>query len=234
MLGNSSGVEGISSMENVDGALPLDIEIDMEEAILSGDRENTHKALHVLKEWFKSTNLVFQAKKNSILELATVLKHAAAFQLPKGKCIIDKTSLNEANTAEDLLSGLNIFLNELLEQLAAAKEIENSPAVESACRFIEKNYDRDITLEDTAKQCRLSSFYFSKLFKKEKGITFIEHLTLRRIKESKRLIIENNLSIKEICGNIGYSDPNYFTKIIKKIESVSPSTYRNNKLLQQQ
>ena len=231
MMANRSGGKHASDPGKEVGSMALNVEIDMEEALLSGNRENTLKTLHVLKEWFESTNLIFETKKKSILELATVLKHAAAYQLPKGKCIIDETSLNEANTSEDLLSGLNIFLNELLEQVAEAKEIENSPAIESACRFIEKNYTRDISLEDTAKQCRLSSFYFSKLFKREKGITFIEYLTHQRIKKAKKLLEENNLSIKEISGKIGYSDPNYFTKVFKKIESVSPSTYKSNKLL---
>jgi len=231
MLANRSGGKETSNTENEAGPMALDVEIDMEEAILSGNRENTLKTLHILKEWFESTKLIFEVKKKSILELATVLKHAAAYQLPKGKCIIDETSLNEAHTSEDLLSGLNMLLNELLEQVAAAKEIENSPAIKSACKFIKNNYTRDITLEDTAKQCRLSSFYFSKLFKRKKGITFIEYLTLQRIKEAKKMLEENNLSIKEISGRIGYSDPNYFTKVFKKIESISPSTYRNNKLL---
>jgi len=231
MLSNSSGVKRIPDRESEDEALALDVEIDMEEAILSGNRENTLKTLHVLKEWFESSNLIFEIKKKSILELVTVLKHAAAYQLPKGKCILDITGLNEAHTPENLLSGLNMLLNELLEQVAAAKEIKNSPAIESACKFIKKNYTRDITLEDTAKQCRLSSFYFSKLFKREKGITFIEYLTLQRIKKAKKMLEENNYSIKEISGKIGYSDPNYFTKVFKKMESKSPSTYRNNKLL---
>ncbi|MDA3940842.1 MAG: AraC family transcriptional regulator, partial [Spirochaetia bacterium] len=97
--------------------------------------------------------------------------------------------------------------------------------------FIKNNYSKDITLEETASHCNLSSFYFSKLFKKEKGITFIDFLTNERIQEAKELLENGHLSIKEISGKIGYSDPNYFTKVFKKVESISPTAYRSNILL---
>lgn len=233
MLGNITNKNFNLDNNTSKEIFPLNLEIDMEQAILNGNRENTKNTFQKIREWFENSDLEFETKKKSILELVTVLKHAAAYQLPNGKCIVDENDMKDSPGSIALLSGLNIFLNELLEQIAAAKEIENSPAIEAACLYIDTNYLKDITLEETASHCRLSSFYFSKLFKKEKGLTFIDYLTGKRIRKAKKLLETSNLSIKEISANTGYSDPNYFTKVFKKVESVSPSTYRNNKLLKQ-
>jgi two-component system response regulator YesN len=231
MLGNTSksSNKSIKTMENE--TFPLNFEIDMEHAILNGNREKTLSTLQILREWFESTNLNFETKKKSVLELATVLKHAAAYQLPDGRCTTDENDIKESANSISVFFNFNIFLNELLEQIAYVKEIGNRPAIESACIFIKNNYSKDITLEETASHCNLSSFYFSKLFKKEKGITFIDFLTNERIQEAKELLENGHLSIKEISGKIGYSDPNYFTKVFKKVESISPTAYRSNILL---
>lgn len=234
MLANITNKNLKLDKNSSEGIFPLNLEIDMEQAILNGNRDNTTNTLQEIREWFENTDLDFETKKKSILELVTVLKHAAAYQLPNGKCIVDENDMKDALDSMALISGLNIFLNELLEQIASAKEIENSPAIEAACLYIDTNYLKDITLEETASHCRLSSFYFSKLFKKEKGITFIDYLTGKRISTAKYLLESSNLSIKEISANTGYSDPNYFTKVFKKVESLSPSKYRNNKILKQQ
>ena len=46
-----------------------------------------------------------------------------------------------------------------------------------------------------------------------------------RISRAKELLSNPALSIKEICGMAGYSDPNYFSRIFKKQEDVTPSEY---------
>ena len=74
----------------------------------------------------------------------------------------------------------------------------------------------------------ISPYYFSKLFKEEAGENFIEYLTKVRIAHAKELLRNPALSIKEICILSGYSDPNYFSRIFKKQEGVTPSEYRDS------
>ena len=49
-----------------------------------------------------------------------------------------------------------------------------------------------------------------------------------RIAHAKELLRDPALSIKEICILSGYSDPNYFSRIFKKQEGVTPSEYRDS------
>ncbi|MCK5197492.1 MAG: helix-turn-helix domain-containing protein, partial [Spirochaetales bacterium] len=213
---------------------PINLEIGMEQAVLSGKRNDVLEIFQQISEWFESSTLSFEEKKKNMIELVTVLKHAAAYQLPDGKCLIDESELMESTESVDLLSSINMFLNDLLERISGINEIENSPAIDKACKFIDNNFKNDISLEETASHCRLSSFYFSKLFKKRKKSTFIDYLTNRRIEEAKRLLTETNLSIKEISCKVGYNDPNYFTRVFRRVLSTSPSSFRSKKMLREQ
>lgn len=92
--------------------------------------------------------------------------------------------------------------------------------------FIEENYKKDISLEDVSRTVDISSYYFSKLFKEETGENFIEYLTSIRIENAKKLLQNKDISIKNVCVDTGYSDPNYFSRIFKKLVGVTPTEYR--------
>ena len=72
-------------------------------------------------------------------------------------------------------------------------------------------------------------YYFSKIFKDELGLNFIEYLTSVRIEKAKELLTESDMSMKEICGACGYTDPNYFSRSFKKNVGVTPTEYKEGR-----
>ncbi|MEG0501781.1 MAG: helix-turn-helix transcriptional regulator, partial [Cellulosilyticaceae bacterium] len=56
---------------------------------------------------------------------------------------------------------------------------------------------------------------------------FREYIIDIRLEKAKEMIRNTELTIKEIGINIGYEDPNYFTKIFRKKIGITPSEYRN-------
>ncbi|MBR6451941.1 MAG: response regulator [Lachnospiraceae bacterium] len=123
-----------------------------------------------------------------------------------------------------------------LEKITAAvrdvrenKQKQNSSSVEIAKGYILKNYNKDISLDDVSREVDISPYYFSKLFKEETGENFIEYLTGIRIEEAKKLLTSSRLSMKEICAQVGYADPNYFSRIFKKTVGVTPTEYKGEK-----
>ena len=112
-------------------------------------------------------------------------------------------------------------------QMTKKKKI--SSIVDKANKIIDERFKSELTLDDISKELCISPQYFSRLYKDEMGINFIEQLTKRRIDNAKRLIEEGEYSIKEICYMSGYSDPNYFSRLFKKHEGISPSMYHNDK-----
>ncbi|RHW42857.1 response regulator [Neobacillus notoginsengisoli] len=92
--------------------------------------------------------------------------------------------------------------------------------------FMEENYAQAISLEDAAEHVGLSPFYLSKLFKEHFSVNFIDYLTQLRVEKAKALMLNPTHSLKEICFNVGYKDPNYFSRVFKKSTGLSPSEYR--------
>jgi two-component system, response regulator YesN len=102
--------------------------------------------------------------------------------------------------------------------------------MEQARDYIEKNYHKDISLDDVSRKIGISPYYFSKLFKEDMGEGFVEYLTKIRIEKAKELLSTTEYSMKEICSMVGYADPNYFSRSFKKNVGVTPTEYKGNKV----
>ena len=115
---------------------------------------------------------------------------------------------------------------EACRNIQSKRSEKSGSVIEEAMRYIRENYNRDISLDEVSREVNISPYYFSKLFKQETGGNFIEYLTEVRLRNARELLKDSGLSIKEICAESGYSDPNYFSRIFKKYEGVTPSELR--------
>ncbi|MEY8522093.1 helix-turn-helix domain-containing protein [Lachnospiraceae bacterium 38-10] len=100
--------------------------------------------------------------------------------------------------------------------------------IRQAKEYIDDHFYKDMSLDDISRELNISPYYFSKLFKEETGENFVEYVTGRRMDRAKYLLRNPDKSIKEICAEVGYSDPNYFSRIFKKYQGVSPTEYKEN------
>ena len=110
------------------------------------------------------------------------------------------------------------------------KEEQSSTVIDRAKHYIEARYNKDISLDDVSREVDISPYYFSKIFKEETGENFIEYVTNIRMAKAKELLQDSGLSMKEICAQVGYSDPNYFSRTFKKNVGVTPTEYKEGKL----
>ncbi|PCK19623.1 DNA-binding response regulator [Bacillus pumilus] len=98
--------------------------------------------------------------------------------------------------------------------------------IERAKRYIKTHFCENITLEQTSAFVDLSPTYFTKRFKDETGLTFKEYVTTCRLDKIKKLLKDSSLSLKEITYQAGYTDPNYVSRVFKKMVGCSPKEYR--------
>jgi two-component system, response regulator YesN len=94
-------------------------------------------------------------------------------------------------------------------------------------QYIFEHSHEDISLDALGRKVDLSPIYISKMFKEKLGINYIDFLTECRIEKAKKLLSDPEKSLKEITFEIGYHEPNYFSKVFKKMCGVSPKEYRN-------
>lgn len=98
-----------------------------------------------------------------------------------------------------------------------------------ALAFIRENYTRPIQLIDTADAVQVNASHLSRLFTEYLKTNFIDYITSLRINEGWRLLREKPITVKEAAFAVGYQDPNYFSKIFKKIKGILPTEVRNEK-----
>lgn len=97
-------------------------------------------------------------------------------------------------------------------------------------QYIAQHSHEDISLEAIGRKAGLSPFYISKMFKEQLGVNYIDFLTECRIESAKKLMSDPEKSLKEIAFEVGYHDPNYFSKVFKKMCDASPMEYRKTLL----
>ena len=84
-------------------------------------------------------------------------------------------------------------------------------------------------MNEVAATINFSPTYFSRLFKKETGHSFVSYLTLIRILRSIWLLRRTDQTIEQIAMDLGFNTPNYFSSTFKKEIGLSPSQYRATK-----
>lgn len=98
--------------------------------------------------------------------------------------------------------------------------------IETAMRYIHENYNLPLNLKEVAEKAGLSTAYFSTVFKKENGKSFVEYLTELRVEHAKGFLQNKDACVYEVGEQVGYPDPNYFSKIFRKAVGLSPEKYR--------
>jgi AraC-like DNA-binding protein len=134
-----------------------------------------------------------------ISQLSTLLKYANRFY--------ERQFLNRKELSNDLLTKFNNELNSYFE----SGQLE----------------EKGITnIEFLADKMSVSQRYLSDTLKNETGKTTTEHLQLYLIEEAKNILLKPNKSISEVAYELGFEYPQYFSRLFKKKEGISPSEYR--------
>jgi YesN/AraC family two-component response regulator len=103
--------------------------------------------------------------------------------------------------------------------------------VGKALAYIKANYAGDLNLRTVADEIYVSTWYLSKLLKKETGDNFINILNQIRVENAKKLLLDPKYKIYEIANAVGFTDVPYFTKTFKKVTGQTPMEYKNSNIL---
>lgn len=106
-----------------------------------------------------------------------------------------------------------------------AKKIANR-AVLDAIFYISQNFDRTIGVADAAAAAGLERSYFSRLFKKETGITCEKWLNDFRMEKAAKLLKSGRLNVAETARSAGFTDQFYFSRAFKKHFGASPASFK--------
>lgn len=119
---------------------------------------------------------------------------------------------------------------QMQEMIQNGRQDTTKSFVTKAIEYVREHYaDSGLNVESVCKNLSVSTAYFSTVFKKETGKTFINYLTEYRMEQALDLLLNQDEKTYVIAEKVGYSDPNYFSYAFKKQFGMSPSKYKAEK-----
>ena len=138
-----------------------------------------------------------------------------------------KDSIQKIHTAQEMQEYMRRFLSRAIELRDMVSGRRYSDIIEAAKEKIESTYMlEEISLNTVAAGVGMSPSYFSSVFSREMGKTFVEYLTGIRMDKAKELLMCSSMKTSEIGYEVGYKDPHYFSYLFKKTQGCSPKEYR--------
>ena len=138
-----------------------------------------------------------------------------------------KNSMKTIQTLEEIKNYIRMLLKKIIGVRDTISGRRYSDIIEIAKDQIRKTYMSDeISLNTIAAEVGMSPSYFSSIFSKEMGKTFVEYLTEIRMDRAKELLMCSSMKTSEIGYEVGYKDPHYFSYIFKKTQNCTPKEFR--------
>jgi len=137
--------------------------------------------------------------------------------------------------AKNIYADLN--LKELLIRLVQSQHLvqinseagskSNHTRLHFVLNYIHENLFGKIDVNTICRKAYMSRNDFFKWFKEQFGITPLEYINRERIKLAKQLLSDQKYTITEVGYQCGFSDVNYFVRLFKKTEGITPGAYKN-------
>lgn len=157
-------------------------------------------------------------------------KETAQSLLPRITRLQQKHGFDSVLELMSILHDLSISRNMRMLSDASFSNEEtfsyNSRRVKQVMEYLNKNFDKDVSLNEVARLVSMSEVAFSRFFKLRAGNTFVDTLNEVRLGHASRMLIETTQSINEIAYRCGFNNMSNFNRIFKKKKDCTPKEFR--------
>ncbi|MEY8392364.1 response regulator [Lachnospiraceae bacterium] len=203
-----------------------------------GQSHEVRVAVADLMNKFKNSNISLRRFQVAMLEMVTELsKLGRSYHLNLEEVFGGNVDFYQEIVSFDSLDDLEDWLINICmkfrtfirqEQVDSAKLL-----TEKAKQYIEENYEESkLSVEVLCSHLNVSAAYFSTIFKRETGESFVTYLTNVRMEAALELLNNTGDKTYIIARKVGYTEPNYFSYVFKKKYGISPTKYRMSSLEQ--
>lgn len=159
-----------------------------------------------------------------LLDMRVKFKSLQKFQTNYSVEVLHST-MSEIDHTNQLKSWMLMHLEEMLSQMGTIFQQSKRGEISEAQRYVQDHLHQKITLEEVADYLHLNSSYFSRLYKKETGLTFIEYVIQTKMNKAKELLDNTDKTVEEISYTLGYDNKRYFIQLFKNEIGVPPMIY---------
>ena len=125
-----------------------------------------------------------------------------------------------------LLQRLEATLLAREQQVVPRREADAAALAENVRVYLQENYDKPVDFSALADSLAVSAPYLSKLFHEQTGSSPSRYLTDIRMRQARKLLMDTNLTVKEIAVRVGFPDPFHFSRSFRNAVGISPVQFR--------
>ncbi len=205
-------------------------------AVKLGRQHEVREAVEELMGKFKHSNISLHRYQVAMMELVTeLLKLGRSYHLNLEEIFGGNMDFYQEIAKFDSLDSLGEWLYNVCMKFRSLIRQEQTDSTklltEKAKQFIQENYaDSNLSVEILSNYLNVSAAYFSTIFKKETGQSFVMYLTNVRMEAALELLNNTQEKTYVIAGEVGYTEPNYFSYVFRKKYGMSPTKYRMSKM----
>lgn len=137
--------------------------------------------------------------------------------------VLSGDAIDEAESVREIVETLCRLLTERLGEPLA---VDGRRLAAEARRLVDERFYEPLSLKGVADRLGLNPTYLSELFKREAGANFGAYLTMVRTEAAKRLLARTDLPVREVATAVGYAYPEYFQRVFRRREGVTPEVWR--------
>ncbi|WP_409416672.1 AraC family transcriptional regulator N-terminal domain-containing protein [Flavobacterium sp. PS2] len=127
-------------------------------------------------------------------------------------------------TLKELL--IRIIQTQTVKSIDEGTVIQANNPIKEVTEFIKQNLKENMNLKSLSDKACMSTASFYRFFKRELGMSPIEYILNEKIKCAKNLLKNPSIQINEVCYLSGFGDANYFIRLFKKYEGITPKQYQ--------
>lgn len=127
-------------------------------------------------------------------------------------------------TLKELL--IRIIQTQTVKSISEGKFLDTNNPIKEVTEYIKQNLKENMSLKSLSEKACMSTTSFYRFFKRELGMSPIEYILNEKIKCAKNLLKNPTLQINEVCYLAGFEDANYFIRLFKKYEGITPKQYQ--------
>lgn len=204
------------------------------EAIARGDKAKVHELIGSMPGVIEFSDRIpespIRSSKNVVFVLNTLFRTAAGrggvhpvylHNISERFAILIEKTTDMPNLNKLIM----LMVHEYCDLVSTYSSGHYSPIVKEAVNYILLNLGNTLTLNEIAEKIHVNPSYLSRKFKEETSMNVSEFINQKRVDEAKLYLRRRNISITDVAFLVGFNDLNYFSKVFKKLTSLTPSQY---------
>jgi len=127
-----------------------------------------------------------------------------------------------------LVHSLQVAATAIEAARARTGTISSRDEINRVARYVRDHLSQPISAEAMAELAGMSLAHFSRLFKRESGLTFSEYLAHKRVEAAKAMLLSGNEVVDEVARATGFDNAAYFYRVFKRVTGTTPGDFRQH------